>query len=502
MSIPATEQSWSTSQLVEYLAVLSEQPDEAHARRAAVECALEFLDAEIGILSGTGETPVVVGLPPGDERSGMLLTAVHDAATTVTVAGFGPCRAASVALDIGEDAPRLLVLRTRDEDFLPDETLLLRGMAWVLDMALRQLRVVAALNERQHVLEHVARAERAIAGRVGLPQVLDTITNSVLNLLGSDLAALYLTNHNGQRSWPMSTCLDDPRAVARAQTLSTRVAEDVCRRDALVRTDEDSAGLPAPADSPAESQAKSPSESRAPDVGEAMGVPVRENGILAGSLVVVSLRQGRVYTPIQEQTLLTFADQLSTALSDAKTLAAAQEALRDQVTGLPNRTAFLRRLETALASGGRVHVFFVDLDRFKLVNDTLGHAAGDDLLRRIGARLRRCLRAGDCLARIGGDEYAVLMDNASDATVQRTSTRMLAETQQPYLIGTDKVTVGVSIGVASGQHPTATSDILHDADTAMYQAKRAGGGRAAVFNHTTHTTRIEPAHSPADTDDQ
>jgi len=480
MALPSTSQSWSTSQLVEYLAVLSDQPDEAHALRAAVERALESLDAEIGILSGTGIAPVVVGLPPDDDRIGALIAAVRDTATSVEVPGFGSCRAASVALDIGEDAPRLLVIRTRDDDFRPDDMLLLRGMAWVLDLTLRQLRVVAALNERQRVLEHVARAQRAIAGRVALPQVLDTVTNSALSLFGSDLAALYLADHNKLAVVSISTNLDDHRAVRWARAVSTRLAGAVYRNDSLVRTDQGSTGLAQPA------------EVRPHGTAGAIGAPVRENETLVGCLVVVSLRRGHTYTPAQEQALLTFADQLSVALSDAKALAAAQQALRDQVTGLPNRTIFLNKLERALAGGHRVHVFFVDLDRFKLVNDTLGHAAGDDLLRHVGTRLRRCLRTGDCLARIGGDEFAVLMDAASDVDVRRVSTRMLAALRQPYRIGRNTVTVGASIGVASSQHPTTTREILHHADTAMYQAKHAGGSRVATFDQRTRPALREP----------
>ena len=119
-----------------------------------------------------------------------------------------------------------------------------------------------------------------------------------------------------------------------------------------------------------------------------MGAPVRENGTVVGSLVVYSFQDGHAFTPAQEQVLLTFADQVSAALSDAKAVATAQNAVRDPVTGLPNRVLFLDQLERALGRGDHVHVLFLDLDRFKLVNDTLGHAAGDDLLRQVGWRLR------------------------------------------------------------------------------------------------------------------
>src|SRR5438874_1333655 len=118
----------------------------------------------------------------------------------------------------------------------------------------------------------------------------------------------------------------------------------------------------------------------------AMAAPVHENGAVVGSLVVVSFRPDHGFTEAHERTLLTFADQVSVAMSDARTLATAQHAFRDPVTGLPNRMGFLQRLERAISRAtaeSRAHVLFLDLDRFKLVNDTLGHAAGDELLREI-----------------------------------------------------------------------------------------------------------------------
>src|SRR5205807_3828776 len=124
--------------------------------------------------------------------------------------------------------------------------------------------------------------------------------------------------------------------------------------------------------------------------------------------------------------LRTFADQVSIALSDARTLATAQHATRDAVTGLPNRVLFVERLEQSLTRGIRSHVLFLDLDRFKLVNDTLGHAAGDDLLRQVGRRLRECLHSADCLARFGGDEYAALVEEGAYVDVLKLGHRMLA----------------------------------------------------------------------------
>src|SRR5205814_5229724 len=181
----------------------------------------------------------------------------------------------------------------------------------------------------------------------------------------------------------------------------------------------------------------------------AMAAPMHGNGAVVGSLVVVSFRADHQFTEANERTLLTFADQVSVAMSDARTLATAQHAFRDQVTGLPNRMAFLQRLERAISratEGDRAHVLFLDLDRFKLVNDTLGHAAGDELLREIGWRLRGCLGSEDCLARFGGDEFAVLLEGAGADTVRELATRLLVELAMPYRVAGEDVRVGGSIG--------------------------------------------------------
>ena len=139
-----TDQTWGTSQLVEFLAVLSGQLDEGVAMRAAVERVLESLDAEIGVLlDGDGLPSVVVGLRADDKRLFQLIAAGLDDGSGPHLDGFGECRTACAALAAGENSYRLLVARLGDEDFMPKELLLLRGMAWVLDLTQRQFAVLA-----------------------------------------------------------------------------------------------------------------------------------------------------------------------------------------------------------------------------------------------------------------------------------------------------------------------------------------------------------------------
>jgi diguanylate cyclase (GGDEF)-like protein len=466
-----SDQSWATSQLVEFLGVLSGRSDEASATRAGVERVLESLDAEIGMLVAEHTPEVVVGLPPDDAR----LTGVVDAAlageSATTLDELGECRIAAVALRVGAlpagaGAQRLVIARLGTEDFEPTELLLLRGMAWVLELAQRGYQTFAALNERQGVLEQLSRIQRGIAARVPLAEVFDTVTESALSLVGSELAVLHLLDRDGLAVVSVSGTASELRPPAWALRLSAGVAEEVYEGDELVRSVPDEHGR------------------------AAMGAPVRENGATIGGLVVVSPETPHAFGEAQQQALRTFADQVSVAMSDAKAQLAAQHAVRDPVTGLPNRVLFLNQLESALAGGRRVHVLFLDLDRFKQVNDTLGHAVGDDLLSKVGRRLRESLRAGEMLARFGGDEYAVLLENTTDANARRCAGRLLAALHDPYLVGSEEVVVGGSIGVATGVGTTTPTELLRNADTAMYRAKHAGGGRIVAFEESMHAVLV------------
>ncbi|HEU4911964.1 MAG TPA: EAL domain-containing protein [Actinomycetes bacterium] len=170
------------------------------------------------------------------------------------------------------------------------------------------------------------------------------------------------------------------------------------------------------------------------------------------------------------------------------------QAFHDALTGLANRALFRDRLGHAMArarGNGSYGVLFVDLDDFKTVNDSLGHAAGDALLREMTGRLRGCLRDGDTAARLGGDEFAVLLEDVEDdehcAEIAR---RLLAEMARPFEIGDSEVTTGASIGVATGHGASTPEDLMRNADLALYDAKNAGKNRFAVFAPTMHEAAL------------
>lgn len=163
------------------------------------------------------------------------------------------------------------------------------------------------------------------------------------------------------------------------------------------------------------------------------------------------------------------------------------QAYHDGLTGLPNRALCMREPDTALraalSGGGSLAVVLIDLDGFKDVNDTLGHAAGDELLRRAAERLRGAVLDGDTVARLGGDEFAIVIPGGTRDSAVAVSTRVIAALRRPIGAGGQEVRVGASIGVAVQAAPTgATADeLLADADIAMYEAKKNGKGRYRVF---------------------
>jgi diguanylate cyclase (GGDEF)-like protein len=160
-------------------------------------------------------------------------------------------------------------------------------------------------------------------------------------------------------------------------------------------------------------------------------------------------------------------------------------ALYDDLTGLPNRGHFRDRLTAAMSRakrrpGFRYAVLLLDLDGFKLVNDSLGHEAGDRLLQNVAVRLSRELGPDEMAARLGGDEFAVLIENSGDpaALAERLQTAVSA----PYFLTDTGVTVSASIGIAVGTEDYAdTEAVLRDADTAMYYAKSCGKRQHALF---------------------
>ncbi len=180
----------------------------------------------------------------------------------------------------------------------------------------------------------------------------------------------------------------------------------------------------------------------------------------------------------------------------------AQEQLRyhayhDALTDMPNRALFMNRLVQRLALGERnpgslCAVLYLDLDRFKTVNDSLGHALGDQLLLEASRRIAGCVRPGDTLARLGGDEFTILLENVDDpADALRVAERLHAALQPPVVLGGREIFASTSIGiVVTACEGRAAPDLVRDADTAMYRAKARGPGQTVLFDEQMHQRAV------------
>jgi diguanylate cyclase (GGDEF)-like protein len=254
---------------------------------------------------------------------------------------------------------------------------------------------------------------------------------------------------------------------------------------------------------------------RSREVTERAGRPIRDGIIspllgesgLIGSMMVANRRtEGTSFDRDDLQLLETIANQAAVALENGQLeqslaeLSRLKEQLRHQayhdvVTGLANRSMFVEQLDRQLAlveAGRVVAVLFLDLDDFKLVNDTLGHAAGDHLLAVVAERLRSCVRAEDLVARLGGDEFAILVvDDECLERARAIADRIIDALRVSFPVQGQDLIVAGSIGIAAGRWAGELSgDLLRNADLAMYTAKSAGKRRVAVFDPTMHTAIV------------
>jgi diguanylate cyclase (GGDEF)-like protein len=238
----------------------------------------------------------------------------------------------------------------------------------------------------------------------------------------------------------------------------------------------------------------------------ALAVPIfAHDGSVFGTLQLFDRRDGRPFSDADERLAEGIAHHAAVALERAALvdelrrheMHLRQQAVTDPLTGLPNRTLFFERLSAALATPSRptgLAVLFLDLDGFKLINDSLGHATGDRLLALVAERLVSSLPEPQTVARLGGDEFAVLVQNLPDAQDELwLANRILHDFARPFTVDARNVFIGASIGICTGLEPDGTDlaeEVLRRADIALYHAKADGKGRAIVFTPSMGTEAI------------
>jgi len=474
----------ATEQLTEFLSVVADRSDVPAAQHAAVVCTARALEADIAVLAVDGTVAAAVGFPP-DQISAAELSAARTGLLRLAGVDYFVAHA-----PIGGDSPGVLVLGRREASFTAEEVCLLRGMTRVLELSLQALhiveserkhaiendRLIGSLQERERLLEQLSQIQRAIARRAPLTQILEAITAGACALLGVDGGALILLEYDDHTLASMISCNGLPSEVVAKLQRVPLPAFGV-------------SGLAILGDEPVfvEDYCNSPiaiPEVTRNNLKSVMAVPVHENGTVVGCLTVGNFDERR-WGPASREILTAFAEHVSLAITDAQTLEAMNQAFLDSLTGLASRALFMTRMESAFAASttGRVAALFVDLDRFKVVNDSLGHAAGDLLLVGVAERIEGCLRDGDTAARLGGDEFAVLLPDVSGLDeVVPIAKRILEALREPFDLAGKETFVSSSIGIAcSDNDGREAQELMVRADLAMYHAKKLGKDRYEIF---------------------
>jgi diguanylate cyclase (GGDEF)-like protein len=471
--------SWASQQLAEFAAAVAEFTTRVEARQGAVERAAEALDAEVGAIVRDGVVVGSIGFPAGVQPPRELLEAAATLGTRdIELPGFArPLNLLVTHVDASVGV-RFLLARDAEERFSPDEHNLVRGMARVYALAMRTLATLEELHERQTLLERLSRIQHSITRGADLQQTLDAIVAGASELMAEPVAAMRLVDRDRPERTHIASAVGLESQVLvemRDSEIGHGIGGRAIEEDRLIVIE----GYGSDAGSLAPMSAN--------PLTAAMSAPVRERGEVVGALTVASYTPARAFTNSEREALLAFAETTSLALTDARLVAnALHMAVHDALTGLPNRVLFLDRVDHALETVSRrprnVAVLFLDLDNFKLVNDSLGHGAGDQLLVAVADRLSGALKAGDTVARFGGDEFAVLADINEEADAIHIAERILAMFAHPFALEGREVFASASIGIAISSRTFDGEALVRDADAAMYRAKSRGRAGYELFD--------------------
>jgi diguanylate cyclase (GGDEF)-like protein len=488
--MPQAADSWTTQQLVEFLAAVSGSPDVDATITVGVEAAAEALDAEVAALIAGNRVKASIGFPAGQVPADSIVAAASNPDAALEVPGVGNCDVSISTVEghskAGEEEAMTLLIARWGDPLSPEEQDLFRGMGRVLGLALQSVAALASVRERQRLLERLSRLQRSIASRVDLQDVLDSIVAGAAELIGDEISVLRRVTDDDPTQTEIVSALE-PNESLLAEIRRTAIDTGIGGQAILSRQ------LVAFEDYTVNPMANPPVA--ASGLKAAMAAPIFERGEVVGSLMVGTRERARTYSAGEREVLEAFAEHAGLALNDARAVAETiHQAFHDSLTGLPNRALFLDRLEHSLARARRsergVSVLYIDLDGFKTVNDSLGHAVGDELLVAVGERIATIVRDADTAARFGGDEFAVLLDEYVGAEIPAmVARRVLDAFKDPFEVRGRPIYVSASIGISAGIE--TAEHLLRNADLAMYRAKSRGKGRFELFEPGMHAEAVK-----------
>jgi diguanylate cyclase (GGDEF)-like protein len=502
--------NWSTQQLAEFLVAVAASTDPPSAMLCAMQWGSEVLEAEVAAVVTEDAVLEMIGFPRGQVPVADLLTAGHVSGHVLSLPRVGELR--SISVPIEEIGGHLIVARSGGESFKAEEIGLLRAMGRSLSMTLRTLhmleqertlraegevreqenmRLLLMVQERQTALERLSKIQVSISRRAPLPEVLNAVVEGAHELLGDEVVGLRLVDHDDPGHMNLVSSVGVSHAMLATVKRSSVTAGAGGRafvEDRVVILGD-------------YQQAEVAMDAFVGDqLQSALAAPIHENGRPVGSITVATHRPDRTYSDTDCEMLVALAHHASIALNDAKAVDQMRHlAYHDALTGLPNRLLFFEHLVRAVAnanrSGATLAVLYLDLDRFKLVNDSLGHNVGDLLLEAVATRLRGSLRTADLAARLGGDEFAVLAENTSVAGASVLADRICEALGDPFHVSGHELTVTASIGVVvDDAGHTGADALLRNADLAMYRAKLDGFGKYVVYEPDMHAAASDRAH--------
>jgi diguanylate cyclase (GGDEF)-like protein len=487
--------AWALIGLTELIVSLAE-PDGEINLPAGVERMAETLDAEIAAVCRSGEVVYSKGFGRLRSPKGELVALSHSTDRMATFEGVGVAYLARTRIDSTDDV--LLLARTVDE-FTADEIAFVRAFGRVVGLSTRMQGSLASeraahrdlqrrmednrdllgqLKERQGLLDRLFRIQRSISHRAPTQDVLDAVTNGALDLLGVGRVSLRLRDS------------EDPDELVTVSSRGYEPAE--IEHIQVTHIDEGLAGQCIKEEQLVVVGPTGDGGNAFRETSAVMAAPVHVNGEVIGCLTVASLVTERQFSAPEQEALLAFAEHASLALQDARAIDAMRNSLsrerhraeHDPLTGLPNRMTIQRHLDARIADASQnpISVLFVDLDRFKLTNDTLGHAFGDLVLTVVADRLRTSVRDHDLVGRLAGDEFVVICEGMGEIGAIELAERIQSVIGEP--IGDDHIDhiITASVGIAGARTSDSAEQLIANADLAMYRAKQKGRARIEVFD--------------------